>query len=288
MTQTDSWQLWFFVFAALIVAWQALRGWQLGIARVLLNIFALAIAYAIAFWCRGIAAPWLRPLGYPDFVNSAMGGSVLGSIVFLVIWAAGKIVLRRTSQQNSAILRFGYGATGAVAGAAFGLALIWFTAIAIRLTGTLAENEVALASQPLAVAAHDWTPRIKAAPPSPFVHSLAGLKRSLDEGSVGAVIQRVDPVPVDVYGIIGKIGRIIADPACIERFLDYPGAKTLAEHPKIIALRDDPAVEKEVAAHNYFGLLGNRRFADALNDPQLMELVEKFPLEKALDYALKD
>ena len=77
MTQPDSWRVWFFVFAALVVAWQALRGWQLGIARVLLNIFALATAYAIAFWCRGIAAPWLRPLGYPDFVNSAVGGSLV-------------------------------------------------------------------------------------------------------------------------------------------------------------------------------------------------------------------
>jgi hypothetical protein len=85
---------------------------------------------------------------------------------------------------------------------------------------------------------------------------------------------------------MGKIGRIVSSAESTDRFFHFPGAQSLAEHPKIVALRQDPTVLREINARNYVGLLKNHRLVDALNDPELTALIRRFEFEKALDYSL--
>jgi len=41
------------------------------------------------------------------------------------------------------------------------------------------------------------------------------------------------------YDVIEKISAVAANPQNAERFLSFPGARDLSEHPKIIAFRND-------------------------------------------------
>jgi hypothetical protein len=72
----------------------------------------------------------------------------------------------------------------------------------------------------------------------------------------------------------------------VDRFLSYPGAKTLLAHPKIAALQNDPVITRDLINRNYFALIRNPRIVTAANDTEIGELMRKFEFEKALDYAL--
>jgi hypothetical protein len=79
----------------------------------------------------------------------------------------------------------------------------------------------------------------------------------------------------------------LANPETARRFLSYPGAKELTEHPKIVALRNDPEIAEMIAQGRLFDLLRDPRIVDAANDPTLAERVKKLDLKKALEFAAK-
>jgi len=276
----DRWQFVFIISAALFVAYQMVRGWRVGIVRQAVNLFALILAYAVAIFGGRLAVPVLRPFGYPDFVVSLIIGSIMALLVFAAISMAGRILFRRTNQQGIGLLRLGYGVGGSAIGMVFGFFTVWLVVLGIRLLGTVAETEMD-ASRP----APRKNIRIEQRYPM-FAQNMAHMKQSLDQGPTGAFVQAIDPIPERAYDIIAKVGRVVSREESIERFLTYPGAKHLSQHPRIIALQNDPSVVHAIEQRNYFALLKNQRIVAAVNDPEVSELIRKFDLDKALDYAL--
>jgi hypothetical protein len=61
----------------------------------------------------------------------------------------------------------------------------------------------------------------------------------------------------------------------------------LSEHPKIVALRDDPEISDMIAQRRFLDLLQDQRIIDAANDPALASQIKKFDLQGALDYAVQ-
>ena len=62
-------------FATLVVGYQAIKGWRLGLVRQIVRFGALAAAYVAGYFWSSITVPFLRPLGYPDFILHAIGGA---------------------------------------------------------------------------------------------------------------------------------------------------------------------------------------------------------------------
>jgi len=119
------------------------------------------------------------------------------------------------------------------------------------------------------------------------VRGLAQMKHSLEQGAAGAVVEQVDPIPGTLYTLLTRLGRMISSEQSIDRFLAYPGVKTLTEHPKIAALQTDPQIARDLLAQNYFGLVRNERIMRAARDTEIAALMAKFEFEKALDFALQ-
>ena len=120
-----------------------------------------------------------------------------------------------------------------------------------------------------------------------FAASLARLKNSLELGRLGNAIKQTDPVSEKSYDTLAKIGAVISSPERAQRFLSFPGARELSEHPKIVALHDDPEISEMIAQRRFLDLLRNQRIIDAANDPVLAEGIKKFNFQRALDYALE-
>jgi hypothetical protein len=116
---------------------------------------------------------------------------------------------------------------------------------------------------------------------------LADMKNSLEGGHVGEAMRAVDPLPPALYRNLEKAGEVAANPERAERFLSFPGAREVTEHPKIVALRTDRQVMELIARGQVFDLMKNQRMIDALNDPSLQTRIENFDVERALDYALQ-
>ena len=72
---------------------------------------------------------------------------------------------------------------------------------------------------------------------SALAASLTRLKNSLELGAIGNAITRTDPVPSKAYELLGKVGDVFSNPESAQKFLTFPGAHELSEHPKIVASR---------------------------------------------------
>jgi hypothetical protein len=213
--------------------------------------------------------PFLRPLGYPDFMLYSLGGAGLGLVVYLFVCLVGGILFKRTAHQDVGLVWFFYGTTGALMGIAFGLVLVLVASDVVRFLGGIAEAGTA-----------------KSKTQGMLNTELTELKRSIESGMAGEVLKTIDPVPKKAYAMAGKIGRTASDPEAAERFLSYPGARELAARPEIEALRNDPEILATIRDGHYLLLFKNEKIVKAANDPKTAALLRGFDLEKALDYAL--
>jgi uncharacterized membrane protein required for colicin V production len=289
------WQLVFISFAIVLILFEVLLGWRRGIARQVARLGALVAAYFAAFFGGKLVFPLMRPFfKMPDIVLSILAATALALIVYAIINGLGTIFFRRTSQHESVFVRLVYGAGGAVLGFFFGAFLAWLVVVGVRSIGAVAEAKVreqsssVSAGQPQAIHAVDvrrglWNePNEESAP---LLTSLARLKNSLEMGVIGDAVKRTDVVPGQTYNTLGKIGQVVSNQESAERFLSFPGAPELSQHPKIVSLRNDPEVSQMIAQGRFVDLLQNEKIIDAANDPTLVEELKRFDLQKALDYA---
>jgi len=291
------WQLVFISFAVVLVLFEVLRGWRRGLARQVARLGALIAAYFAAYFGGHLLVPLVRPfVKLPDVVMSILAGAVLALIIYAVINSLGTILFRRTSQHQSAFVRLLYGIGGAVFGLFFGGFLVWLIVVGIRSLGSVADVQVrqeaaeTSASPGRTLHAVDVRRGVLSESneePVSLVGSLARLKNSLEMGTFGAAVKKADVVPTDAYETLGKVGKVVSDPDCVQRFLSFPGAHELTQHPRIVALRDDPEIQQLIAQGRYLDLLQDQKIIDAANDPALFEQIKKFDLQHALDYAVE-
>ncbi len=281
------WQTIFVSCAVVLILFEIVRGWRLGLVRQLVRIAAVLAAYAAGLFGGQLLLPILRHLiSAPDLALSLVSGTLLALLVYALITGVGALLFKKTSEQGLGMIRFLYGASGAVLGIFFGLFSVWLIVVGIRATGALASTEVRNGIAPPADNRRAHASAQTAAPP-PLVASLAKLKNSIELGSLGEVVKTVDVVPDNTYQALGKLGAVVSDPRSAVRFLSYPGAQRLTENPRILALRDDPEIVDLVQRQRFLELLQKPKLIEALNDPELVAEVKSFDFQKALDYALK-
>lgn len=281
----DWWQLLFLIAATSLVLFQVVRGWQRGLVRQIFSLFALGLAYLSVWWRHAMFTPFFKLFGLPEIVANILSGILLGVSVYGIVSLTGSVVLKRTSHQSLLALRLVYGSGGAFIGLLFGLFMTWIALIGVRLLGTVAETEIFAATRRASIVASDET-KVSEPEVSSLVRSLASLKKSMDQGQAGEFAKAVDPLPDKVYMTLTQVAMLISDPESVDRFLAYPGAKTITSHPKMVALTEDEKITEDLNARNYFALLRNPHIVEAANDPELASLVARFELDKALKHAL--
>ena len=292
------WQTVFLSFAVVLLLFEVLRGWRLGIMRQLMRGAAVIAAYATAYFGGGLLVPLLRPiLKWPDFVISMIGGALLAVVVYGVIASLGSILFKRTAQQSSGAVRLVYGLTGALAGVCFGAFFIWLILVGIRSIGSVADAQ--MHARLVADVARNRVPpssrssQMEDAPSlgkfdaDSVAALIARLKNSVELGAVGDALKKTDVMPASVYQTLNDIGTVCANPESAQRFLSFPGAVELSQHPKIVALRNDPEIAELISQGRILELLQHPRLLEAANDPTLVERVKQFDLKKALEFAAK-
>ncbi len=289
------WQTVFISFSIVLILFEMIRGWRLGIMRQLVRVVAVAAGYAAAYFGGDMLVPLLRSFAkMPDIIISGLGGAILAVTAYGIIASLGTILFKRTSQQSSRLVRLVYGLSGALVGICFGAFFIWLVLIGIRSLGSIADAQVRsrpISRNPSGLSARSRLP--DEAQPQPAFDAdslmtlLARLKNSVELGAVGEVVKRTDVLPSGAYETLGEVSTILANPETARKFLSFPGARELSENPKIVALRNDPEIAGMIAEGRLFELIRDPRIVDAFNDPTLTEHIKRFDLKKALEYAGK-
>lgn len=266
--------------------------------RQLIRVLAVIMAYGCAIFAGRAVLPVARTLfvKMPDPLLTILGGVVLGFLAYAILTSIGTILFKRTGQYESRTIRLMLGSGGAFLGIFFGLLFVWLVFSSVRLIGSVAQAQVvsrdALTSatmqpvwnRPLQIKGR---PRISEDERGALISTLAQMKGSLENGTLGNVVKNTDPMPPARYRTLEKLGAVASNVESAQRFLAFPGAQEIGTHPKIVALRNDPEITDLVAHGRVFELLQNQRIIDAANDAGLRERISKFDLERALDYALR-
>ena len=285
------WQIVFLSFAAVLLLLEVVRGYRLGLPRQLMRGAAIIAAYAAAYFGGQLLLPLLQPiLKWPDFILSMIGGAIVALVVYGLIASLGSILFKRTAQHASSTIRLVYGLSGAFTGIVFGLFFLWLILVGIRSVGAVADAQVQAHprrdTQPSA-SQSDKPLALENIDANALTSFLARLKNSVELGSVGDLLKKTDVTPPAVYQILKDAGTVSANPETARRFLSFPGAVELSEHPKIVALRNDPEIAELIRQGRIVELLQHPRVLAAANDPTLVARVKQFDIKKALEFAAK-
>jgi uncharacterized membrane protein required for colicin V production len=270
------------VAGALTVLYHTWRGWRLGIIRQCVKLVGFVTGITAGYFAGPLLVPLLRPAGFPDALLLLLGSAGIWISLYLAISLVSSVIFKKTSQQSLCLIRWGYGGLGALAGAAYGLFLVFVFLVMIRLAGAIAQIP---GTKPGGHPAGRGKP-------APGIFEMASesvvqIKRTLDDSPLGKILERLDPVPTRVYTSVGKVGQLVGQEGALERFREYSGVKKLWHHPKIEAIQADPEVMRAILAHDYGRALSYPKVAAALNDPEIIAFLKGLEFEKALDYALQ-
>jgi hypothetical protein len=297
VTGSPLWQAVFISFAVVLILFEVVRGWRLGLIRQLVRIAALVVAYAAAVFGGRLLVPIVRPfLKMPDIVLSILAGAVLALLIYALVTSLGLVLFKRTGQENSQLVHLIYAFAGAIVGLFFGAFALWLIVASVRAIGAVADAQIRsqaisrATDRPATSSAVDVQRRFLSEPnrrSAALTTSLARLKNSLELGLFGTAVKQTDPVPLKTYETLGKVGSVFSNPERAQKFLTFPGARELSEHPRIVALRDDPDISEMIAHGRFLDLLQNQRIIDAANDPTLADRIKNFDLPKAPDHAIQ-
>src|SRR5947208_11840843 len=199
------WQVVFISFGVILILFEVVRGWRLGLMRQIMRLIALAAAYGAAFLGGSLSVPVARSFfKMPDPILSILCGAVLALAAYALVSGLGAILFKRTSQQESGLVYFIYGFSGAILGLFFGVFLLWLTVASVRAIGALAEGQARNRARASAHDAGDATSRAldvrrrflsesdDRAPA--LATTLARLKNSLELGLLGSAFKGTDPI----------------------------------------------------------------------------------------------
>jgi hypothetical protein len=276
---TDGSEYWRNVFLALAGGWMLLsiyRGWTQGILRQLLMPLAMLGASVLVALVTPSASGYLHhntPLPAP--ISVLLLGATIWLFAYNLLVFIGGMIFKRTRDQDFAIVRLFFGAGGAGVAAFYALVQIWLIVIGVRFFGRIAEDQVSLQSS-------------RNAASSGVVTGLARLKNSLELGPGKVLLDRLDPVPLDVYQRLDQCSRLLANPRAIGRLIESRAFRSTWENPRIRALQADPEVSEAVRRGDFLSILSNPKVIALWTDPSIRALLSGDQIQAACDYASEE
>lgn len=273
---SPTWQTAFLVWAFVCIGWMIFAGWRAGIIRGGISLAALFCAYL-----AGSAAAWTIPasllewLPLPGLIAQLAAGALVGFAVFLAIWFFGAALFKRTSHQGSFIVRLFWGLGGAFFGLLFGIVIVLTVLAGVRTVGAFSETRMdAEVGGSTNARIAFWEPY------------LVKLKRSIEAGDTGSMIEAVDVTPDQTIRIVSKLGRIFSDPQAAQRLLDSPHVVPVVSDRAFVNLIADPEINEAVINGQYVAILTNPKVLEAVRDPELWRKMQSVRWEAAMDEAL--
>jgi len=266
------WQNVLLYSAAVFMLWEIYAGWRRGLIRGGLH-FGAFVASGLLGMLVGQAVAAVVGVVLPGvaFLAGLASGAVVALLTLGVCLFLSAILFKRTSQQPPGLVRWVFGAGGALFGLLTGLFILWGAVSIIRTSGAIAKSSIV---------GHNS----QATPAS--ARTFAVLKDSLEMGPIGEIVEFIDILPSDAYENMTRLGQLTKNQDALLRFLDYPEMQEILAHPGIQALLQDPVVVQSAENKNIISLLQSRSLLNAATDPSLQKLIISLDLEKALDYAM--
>ncbi|MDD5200262.1 MAG: hypothetical protein PHC88_10730 [Terrimicrobiaceae bacterium] len=270
------WQNAFLVGVLVAIGWCVWNGWRIGVVRAAFSMAGLCAALIVGVGF-GAAVGAVAGAIMPDIggIFGVLAGVVGGLVVYAIVLFLSGLLFKRTAQQGTSLVRLAYGAGGALVGAFVGVSVLWGALLFVRALGGFCEASV------------EGRGKFYALPfPKPVAGALVKLKKSVVAGETGKVLESIDPMPPEFYRVFDKLGRVVANPEAVRRFVTNPAIQDVLADTRFNELTRDPEVQDLAHSQDATALFRNPRMLEAVKDPRLIAKLQKIDIEKALDYAL--
>lgn len=260
-----------YLLGLLFLVYQTWRGWRMGVVRASLRLLAL-VGSGLLGWYGGlmaglVVAQFAPGLQYAVWIAV---GLLLALVSYVVLSLISMLLFKKTEDNRSTLVRFGFGLGGAILGFCIGLVFLWAAVSGVRAFGGM-------------VAAREDSPQ-----PAPRAASgLADLRDALEQGRTGAAVRRMDPIPDSLYETIAKFSRVTADPDAMVRMTEYPDVAELINHPRFLALLDDPEIQRAAERRQVMQIMFHPRLLELATDPEIITMARRIDLTGALNHALQ-
>ena len=270
------WQNAFLVGMFVAVGWCVWNGWRMGVVRAAVSMAGLFVAGLIGI-AVGAAVGAILGAASPLYGGAAgmAAGVLVGLLAYGVIAFLSALLFKRTAQQRTQLLRLVYGAGGALIGAFVGVSVLWGGLMFVRSLGGFCEASVAAPAEVYRLPM-----------PEPAAQALVKMKKSIEAGETGKLLASIDITPPEFYRVFDRLGKLVASPEAMRRFITYPEIQNVISDPGFIRLVRDPEIQDLARSSRTSDLLRNPKMHAAAADPGLIEKLQKIDIEKALDYAL--
>ena len=84
---------------------------------------------------------------------------------------------------------------------------------------------------------------------------------------------------------MSRVGRVLAKPETMRRFLEAPSVKPIVRDPRFQALAANPEIAKLATQRDYSALLRYPALVEFLNDPAVLAKFKELDIDAALLYA---
>jgi hypothetical protein len=272
------WQTAFLFAGAIFLLWQTWRGWRVGLFRSGVNFAAILVSAVFGLLAAEIAAAPFGGFRYlPGFLAGLVVGGGLGLFLLVVIWLIGALTFKQTEHYASGPLHLIWGIGGALFGFLLGWAILLAAVSLIRILGAV--TEARLPTQEPSALQPETTRRL--------AEGVVTLKKSLELGSPGRLLQSADVLPPKFYELAAQFGSLTSDPEKMQRFLDYPGIQNVLQNPRVVDLYTDPQLVRAWENKEVWKILNNQAVAALLKDPVFAAQLKKVDLSAALKFALE-
>ena len=275
LSGSQQWQNYIFAFATLFLLYEVWRGWQLGAVRGMLRLAALFGAWIGGSMAAGATGTFMAFFSkVPPLFAPAVAALSVGLAIYIGISILSGLLFKKT-EHHEGMVRMGFGLGGALFGVVYGMLFLFGGITLIRGLGALGELRV--------VQARNEGRSLENEQKALF---LIKLKESLELGETGSTLKSADPLPTEFYDDIVKISMIAGNQKSIERLIQYPSVMEVLKNPKVMALIQDPALQRAADAKNALPLLQNKHLQEIVQDPQILAELKKINLTEALNFAL--
>jgi len=254
----------------------AVRAFVKGVVRQLWGMVCLAAGGVAGYYLFQNGTDLLSRIGIEHPTgNAVLAASLIGGCA---VWLGGQGIVRKVyrgltnePRERSLPGRL-IASTASLAPAAF---LIWVVATALRLSGTMSE----MGDVERAIDAETGSEE-----PQPSL--LARLRRELDSGTLGRLLDKTDPFASRAGHQLAALLTLYRDPAAWERVKDDPRVQALLANEGIRRVLDDKEVKKSVAFSEHATLLTRPEIEAAVRDPAIAGALSRLDVRTTAENAL--
>jgi hypothetical protein len=280
-----------------------------GYCRGLYKIAATLVSFFIAALLAKRVSLWLEgPLGRSDVIPESLtplAALVLAGVLLFLFFAfcAGLILRKRETireQEGKNRIAQWERIGGAALGTAWGLFLVLFIMIGIRLIGNVEEvfeppsqhaesHEERTESPPSAPQATVSASMEFAEPDSlldarePGKGAFIRFKNEIENSVFGSVVLKTDPIGDKAKDTFRKLRLVMSNPDLYEEFAYHPVILRYVNDPRIQALTGDKEIQNQMQTGQYYALLDNPKIAALLQKDTLVSEMKKLNLGGILE-----